>query len=60
MSAPDTNIERQATRHWPSIIGICVALCVGVALGLSVASVLDLNGPQMTEASTGATPAATE
>ena len=45
MSAPDTNIEKQAARHWPSIIGICVALALGVAVGLFIASVTDVDGP---------------
>ncbi|GFE48571.1 hypothetical protein So717_03240 [Roseobacter cerasinus] len=47
MSAPDTNIERQAERHWVSITGICVALTLGVVIGLGLASVIDLNGPQV-------------
>lgn len=55
MSAPDTNIDRQAKRHWASIAGICVALTLGVVIGLGIASVIDLNGPQVsaTEAQTG-------
>lgn len=50
MSAPDTNIEKQATRHWPSILGIFVALLLGVAIGLAIALVIDINGPQVTAA----------
>ncbi|MCV3273924.1 hypothetical protein [Roseobacter sinensis] len=49
MSAPDTNIERQTDRHWPSIIGICFALAVGVAIGLGIAYVTDVDGPQVSE-----------
>ncbi|MGZ2258361.1 hypothetical protein [Roseobacter sp. A03A-229] len=49
MSAPDTNIERQTHRHWPSIAGICAALALGVVIGLGVAYVTDLNGPQVSE-----------
>lgn len=47
MSAPDTNIERQAQRHWAPIFGICAALVIGVVLGLGIAYVTDLNGPQL-------------
>ena len=51
MSAPDTNIERQTTRHWPALVGIGFALLIGVMIGLTLAYVTNLNGPQMTTVS---------
>lgn len=51
MSAPDTNIDRQTRRHWPSILGIAFALFLGVMIGLVIAYLSDLNGPQMTTSS---------
>lgn len=48
MSAPDTNIDRQTRRHWPSILGICAALALGIVIGLLIASILNVNGPQVT------------
>lgn len=50
MSAPDTNIDKQTKRHWPSILGIVVALGLGVLIGLWIAGAADVDGPQMTRA----------
>lgn len=47
MSAPDTNIDKQTKRHWPSILGIVVALGLGVLIGLWIAGTADVDGPQM-------------
>lgn len=47
MSAPDTNVERQTRNHWPPILGIAVALILGAAIGLLIAYVADVNGPQL-------------
>lgn len=51
MSAPDTNIEKQTKRHWPAIFGIVIALFLGVAIGLLIASQAEVDGPQMLETS---------
>lgn len=34
MSAPDTNIQRQQTRHKPSLIGISIAVALAGAAAL--------------------------
>lgn len=47
MSAPDTNIDKQTKRHWPAILGIVVALGLGVLIGLWIAGAADVDGPQM-------------
>jgi len=36
MSAPNTNIESQERRHWPSLLGIAISALVGAALGAAI------------------------
>lgn len=31
MSAPETNLKKQKRRHWPSLIGIAVAVGLAIA-----------------------------
>lgn len=47
MSAPDTNIDKQTQRHWPSILGICVALGIGVLIGLFLAGFISADDAQV-------------
>ena len=58
MSAPDTNLEKQKSRHWPAIAGILVALGLGVIIGLVLAGGTDVNDAPVTPPETSAiTPA---
>jgi hypothetical protein len=54
MSAPDTNLEKQKSRHWPAIAGIVVALGLGVIIGLSFAGGTDVDDAPVTPAETSA------
>ncbi|UWQ80466.1 hypothetical protein K3725_05540 [Leisingera sp. S132] len=47
MSAPDTNVERQAEKHKPSLLGIGAAVVFAlVSLGVFLAMVFDRGGEQ--------------
>jgi hypothetical protein len=52
MSAPDTNLEKQKSRHWPAIAGIVVALGLGVLIGLAIARSTDVDDAPVTPAET--------
>ncbi|MDC0657268.1 hypothetical protein N6L27_04580 [Leisingera sp. SS27] len=47
MSAPDTNVERQAEKHKPSLLGTGAAVVFAlVSLGVFLAMVFDRGGEQ--------------
>ena len=59
MSAPSTNTEKQARRHKPALIGIAVAVIVGLAFFLLNLNSVDGDGPIIDEAADGAAVPAT-
>jgi len=60
MSAPDTNVKKQARRHRPALIGIALAVVFGVLFFLfDVGSGVDDEGPVVEGAETDGTPEAT-
>ena len=52
MSAPDTNLGKQKSRHWPAIAGIVAALGLGVLIGLGLAGTTDVDDAPVTPAET--------
>lgn len=59
MSAPSTNTGKQARRHKPALIGIAVAVILGVLFFLLNVSATDGDGPIIDDpVDTGTLPAA--
>lgn len=52
MSAPDTNTEKQAKRHRPALIGIAIAVAVGVICAVII-TIFSFSAPR--EAAQGGT-----
>lgn len=54
MSAPETNVKKQARRHRPALIGIALAVVFGVLFFLfDVGSAVDDEAPLVEGADTG-------
>ena len=60
MSAPDTNVERQAERHKPALLGIRGAILFGVLMLLAVVFTAVIRGEAPTEETMSGDPAERE